>query len=83
MYTIFFTPTAEKSLFKLEKNMQVRIIATLDRIKFRPHAFVLRLAGSRYFRLRVGDYRIILDIQQERLLIIVIELGHRKNIYKG
>ena len=81
MYSIIFNPFAEKQLKKLENNLQRRILDVLNRIRIRPHHFIKRLVGSPYFRLRVGDYRIILDIQNDKLVIVVVELGHRKNIY--
>ncbi len=82
MYKIELSKIAEKQLYKLGKEIQERIIVTLERIRVRPYAFVVKLVGSTYFRLRVGDYRVILDIQENRLVIFVIELGHRRNIYK-
>ena len=81
MYSIIFNPFAEKQLKKLDNNLQRRILDVLNRIRIRPHRFIKRLVGSPYFRLRVGDYRIILDIQNDKLVIVVVELGHRKNIY--
>ncbi len=81
MYSIIFNPFAEKQLKKLDNNLQRRILDVLNRIRIRPHHFIKRLVGSPYFRLRVGDYRIILDIQNDKLVIVVVELGHRKNIY--
>jgi len=53
---------------------------TLERIRIRPYPYVKKLVGSPYFRLRVGDYRVILDIKENELIIHVLELGHRKNI---
>ncbi|MFH0876468.1 MAG: type II toxin-antitoxin system RelE/ParE family toxin [archaeon] len=82
MFEIEFSESAEKQLYKLEKHVQIRIVSTLDRIRVRPYPFVKRLVGSPYFRLRVGDHRVILDIKEDKLLIFVIELGHRSNIYK-
>jgi len=82
MYTIEFTQEARKDLAKLTKETQIRVSAALDRIMIRPHAHVVRLVGSPHYRLRVGAYRIIIDIRQETLLILVIEIGHRKDIYK-
>ncbi len=81
MYSIIFNPFAEKQLKKLDNDLQKRILDVLERIRIRPHHFVKRLVGSPYFRLRVGDYRIILDIQNNKLVIVVVELGHRKKIY--
>lgn len=81
-YTIIFFPPAQKQFDKLEKSIQERILLSLERIKVRPYQFVSRLSGSRYYKLRVGDYRVVIDIKNEQLIIIVIEVGHRKNIYK-
>ena len=83
MYSIEFSKTAEKQFDKQEVGIQERIVSSLERIQIRPFSFVERLVGSPYYRLRVGDYRVIMDIQQDKLIIFVIELGHRRNIYKN
>lgn len=81
-YAVAFTKTAEKQLKKLEEHVQERIFSVLERIRVRPYEFVRKLAGYPYYRLRVGEYRLIVDIKNDILLIFVIEIGHRKNIYK-
>lgn len=81
-YAITFSDFAFKQLGKLHKDVQKRIISTLKRCQLRPYPHVRKLVGSRYFRLRVGDYRVILDIVENQLLIHVIEVGHRSSIYK-
>ena len=82
MYKIEFSSIAERQFFKLDYNVQDRILNTLKRIQLRPHAFIKRLTGSSFYRLRVGDYRLILDVKQDILIVLVIEIGHRRNIYK-
>lgn len=82
MFEIEFSQTAEKQLYKLDEDIQKRIISTLERIKIRPHPHVKKLVGCPYFRLRVGNYRVILDIKKNKLIIFVLEIGHRQNIYK-
>lgn len=81
-YNIVFSPNAQKQLDKLEKDLKERILLSLERIKVRPYDFVKKLSGAPYFRFRVGDYRLVLDIRNNELIIIVIEVGHRRNIYK-
>jgi len=81
-YEIFFTDTAKKQLVKLEKNDQERIIKSLERIRIRPESYVTKLVGDPGYRLRVGDYRVIIDIDKGQLRILVIKIGQRKNIYK-
>ena len=82
MYEIIFSEKAKSQLKKLDKLIQERIGSVIDRIKIRPFSYDLkRLQGTNYYRARAGEYRIILDIKQNQLIIIVIEIGHRKNIY--
>lgn len=76
---------SEKSLRQLEKidkkNAQKIYDAVLDCIED-PFRMVLRLTDSSFYRLRVGNYRVILDLQQSKMIIFVIETDHRKKIYK-
>jgi len=81
-YQIFFTDKALKQLKKLEKNDQQRIIKSLERIRIRPESYITKLIDDPGYRLRVGEYRVILDIEKEKLIILVLMVGHRKNIYK-
>jgi len=80
-YDIIFSDRAFKELKKLEKNVQERIISVLERIRVRPSAYVTKLVGEPGYKLRVGDYRVIMDIDNKRLIILVLKVGLRKNIY--
>jgi len=81
-YEIIFSDQALKQLKKLEKIVQGRIIAALERIRIRPQAYVTKLVGDPGYKLRVGDYRIIMDIDNKKLTILVLKAGHRRNIYQ-
>ena len=81
-YSIEFSQRAVKDLKKLEKSVQENILNALERISVRPYDFVRRLKTSKYFRLKVNEYRVIIDIQNDKLMILVVTLGHRRNIYK-
>ena len=81
VYEIIFSQKAKKQLFKLEKVIQERIISALERIRIRPETYVTKLVGDPGYKLRVGDYRVIMDIDKDNLLILVIKVGHRRNIY--
>lgn len=83
MYEIIFYDTAKKQLNKLPADIQIRIMNSLERIKIRPFIFIKRKQGTPYFILRIGNYRTILDIKNNQLIIFVIEVGPRKNIYKN
>ena len=81
MYHIDFTDTAKKHFSKLEPIMQERVTKALERIRIRPEAHITKLVGNDSYRLRVGDYRLILEIDLPGLIIYVTKIGHRKNIY--
>ncbi|MDG6224624.1 MAG: type II toxin-antitoxin system RelE/ParE family toxin [Candidatus Thermoplasmatota archaeon] len=80
-YQIIFSDRAFKQLKKLDRNTQERIISSLERIRIRPEHFITKLVGDPGYKLRVGDHRIILDLDNHMLLILIIKVGHRKNIY--
>lgn len=81
MYDLIFSETATHQLHKLERVLQERIISALERIRIRPEAYLKKLVGYSAYRLRVGDYRIIIDLDQNKLIILVLKMGHRKNVY--
>lgn len=74
---------SEKSIKQLEKidkrDAQKIYDAVLDCIED-PYRMVLRLTDSPFYRLRVGNYRVILDLQQSMMIIFVVEMDHRKKI---
>jgi mRNA interferase RelE/StbE len=80
-YQIFFTDKAKKQLEKLEKVNQERIIKSLERIRIRPETHITKLVGDPAYKLRVSEYRVILEIEKDILIILVLMIGHRKNIY--
>ena len=80
-HEIIFSDKALNQLKKMEKNVQERIIAVLERIRVRPETYVTKLVGDPGYKLRVGDYRIIMDIDNKMLIILILKVGHRKNIY--
>ncbi len=83
MYSLIYSDKMLKQLYKLNKELQDRIIKTLERARIRPHYHTKKLVGSPHYSLRAGDYRIILDIVDKKLIIFVIEVGHRKRVYKS
>ena len=82
MYELIYSPSALKQLEKLEHNIQERIIIALERLRIRPESCdIKKLVGMQGYRFRVGDYRIIFDMERDKLIILILQIGHRKNIY--
>lgn len=81
MYDIIISQTALKDLKKLEKPPQERILTVLERIRIRPEAYIIKLVSQQGYKMRAGDYRIIVDIEQNKSQIHILKIGHRKNIY--
>lgn len=83
MYTVTLSKDAADFLGTLQNKDRERIIMALDRAKIRPEHFFMRLVGAELYRMRVGDYRILADIEKQQLRVLIIKIGHRKNIYDG
>jgi mRNA interferase RelE/StbE len=81
-YTIIWTETSKKTLEKLQKEGAERIIHSVHSIRYDPFRSVDRLAGSPWFKYRVGKYRVILDIRRDTIVIFVLKIGQRKKVYK-
>ncbi|MBW2989704.1 type II toxin-antitoxin system RelE/ParE family toxin [Candidatus Woesearchaeota archaeon] len=81
MFSIDITRTADRFLSKLPKKDKEIILNKLYSIRFRPFHFVKKLEGTRLWRLRISDYRAVLDIIISGNKITVVRIGHRKNIY--
>ena len=83
---IIYSEEALKSLKKLDRPVQKLIISYMDKIALleEPTARGKSLSASLrgFWRYRVGDYRILCEIQDEKLIICVVDIDHRKNIYK-
>ena len=83
--TDFDVEYSEESLFQLRGlgvSVSKRIIRKIESARSDPHRFFVRLVGRTEYKLRVGDYRVIVDIDENRRVIVVRSLGHRKNVYK-
>jgi mRNA interferase RelE/StbE len=84
MYNIEFTKKAMKNLSKIDSKYQTLIIEKLELLATNPfeNSNVKALKGeTNFYRLRVADYRIIYELQNNELLILVIDINHRKDIY--
>lgn len=81
-YFVEWSSKAKKRLEKLEKDISVSIIKKVEGIKDNPLHFLERLTKIKAYKLRIGDYRVIVDLNENQKKIEVMTLGHRKDIYK-
>jgi len=81
-WEVIWSEKSVKQLKKMEiKNAQKIFGAVLDCV-INPFQSVTRLTNSPFYKLRVGNYRVILDLQQNKMIIFVVETDHRGQIYK-
>lgn len=84
-YSVIFTERSRKQFSKLNKDIQVRIIEYLEKkVINSPLECGKSLTGNKkgLWRYRIGDYRVICNISNKQLLVLVIDIGHRKDVYK-
>ncbi len=81
MYSIQIEKNVEDFLKKLQKKDTEIILNKIYSIKENPFRFLKRLQGEKLWRLRIGDYRVIIDVIISMNKIIVLRIGHRKNVY--
>ena len=84
-YRIEVTPAAQRDLTKLPKDVLHRIDVHILALAENPYpAGAKKLqGGEELFRIRVGDYRIIYRVERHRLVILVVRVGHRREIYRS
>ena len=82
MYEIILAKSVEKYLDKLNSKIRERILNALEKLRIRPEAYIIRLVGEKAYKFRVGKYRLIIDLDKNQLLVLVLKIGHRRNIYK-
>ena len=80
-FEIIWSDPAIRHLKKLDRSVARRIFDKVGDLAENPHRFVQKLVNSPYYRLRVGEHQVILDIEGEVLRISVLKTGHRASIY--
>ena len=78
-YKVLLHPKAAKTLSK--STQKTRITEKLKQLKTNPNKAGKRLKPSEYYKLRIGDYRAIYEIDQTKKQVIILYIGHRKNVY--
>ena len=84
-FSVIYTARARRDLRQLPPEIAQNCIRSISKIKDDPFSFLKKLKGSRQaplYSLRIGEYRAIMSLQDERLVIFVLEIGHRSSIYR-
>jgi mRNA interferase RelE/StbE len=82
-YSVSILRSARKTLGSFPTTVQDRIITAIRHLAINPRpSGVKKLSGRDAWRIRVGDYRIIYEISHADLVVLVVDIGHRKEIYR-
>ncbi len=83
-YTVAYTGKALKQIDSLDKAIVQRIRRFIEKLdKEQPRTLGTGLVGSDYWRYRVGDYRILVEIDDDAIVILVVAVAHRRQVYKS
>ncbi len=83
-YAIEFQPSADKALRRLPATVQRRIVTAVESLADDPRpAGCVKLAGDdNLWRIRVGAYRVVYEVHDQRLVVLIVRLGHRGDVYR-
>jgi len=87
-FTLKFTPAALRELERLDPNILRKVFSDIEKLKEnpRPHGVEKLETNEKLYRVRVGpgqNYRAIYQIRDELLLVLVVKVGNRKEVYRG
>ena len=84
-YIVEFAPAARRQLRKLDRPVQVSVLRRVEKLENQPRpktAETLKGTTETVYRVREGDYRIIYTIEDDRLIVLVVRIGHRSEVYR-
>jgi mRNA interferase RelE/StbE len=83
-YRVALAPAAARQLRKFDPQVRRRVQAAIELLATepRPPAATRLVGGAGEWRVRTGDYRIVYEIEDERLVVLVLSAGHRREIYQ-
>lgn len=84
-YKVAFTKDAAKTLQKIHRDTAKQIQSKIEQVAddpYAPHPNVTKLQNREGYRLRVGDWRVIYEIQQEQVVVLVLKIGWRGEVYR-
>ena len=84
-YKVDFTKAAEEQLESIPKSDVRKILKRIEKLSLNPFPLGFeKLKGSHFesYRIRQGDYRVLYAVYEDKLLVLVIKIGHRKEVYR-
>jgi mRNA interferase RelE/StbE len=83
-YSIQFTPRAQRDFSALDRAIQQRLRRRIDRLAEDPFPVGAKKlhAEEPFYRIRVSDYRVIYQVEANELVVIVVKIGHRREVYR-
>lgn len=83
-YSIEVLPSAARQIARLAKDVRVRVARKIEALAAdpRPHGVKQLHGEEQLYRVRVGDYRVIYQIKTDRLIVVIVRVGHRKDVYR-
>ena len=83
-YAVLVDTRAQKEITKLNKDAQRRIVAKIESLarNLRPNGVDKLESSEELYRVRVGDFRIIYQIKERELIVLVVRVGHRREVYR-
>lgn len=85
-YTVKFAKSAKKEFSKLPARIQDRVIEALEVLAINPHSELLKIkklkGRNELCRIRIGDYRLVYAIEKSELIVLVVKIGHRREVYR-
>jgi len=84
-YAVEVTPAASRQIRKLDRNTQKRVLARIEKLEEdpRPRDASKLQSPEELYRVRVGDFRIVYQVEDDRLLVLIVRVGNRREIYRN
>lgn len=83
-YRILVRRSAQKELEALPKKIRIRVAAVIEALASDPRPQgSIKLTGDDLYRIRTGDIRVVYSIEDDRLIVIVVRVGHRGDVYRN
>jgi len=83
-YKVFIKPSAKKELESLPQNDLKKIVEKIKNLAIDPRNYgAEKLSVEDKYRIRQGNYRIVYSIEDDKLIVIVVKIGHRRDVYKN